>query len=119
MDERASRRVVIDLTVQASISGRPGQLIAYDLSIDGCMVDTGDEPLPAAGTKIELQLPLDNRVTGALVWTHGRFGGVKFDERLAYALVEKLGFKPSSETWAGFRDRFGRPLALPGERFRL
>jgi hypothetical protein len=119
MDERASRRVVVDLQVGAKVNGRLLRLLAYDLSMDGCMVDTCGEPLPAAGNAITIQLADALEIAGTLVWTLGRFGGVQFAQRLKHNLVEELGFKPKSEMTVTFKDRFGRSLTLPGERFRL
>ena len=119
MEERLSRRKVVDIDIRASAGGQSVGLSAYDLSVDGCMMEGRSEPLPPPGSQISLALPEETTVTGMVVWTRMRFGGVKFDEPIDSSLVDRLGFKPEPILRVVFKDRFGRPLTLPGERFRL
>jgi hypothetical protein len=110
MDERASGRVVIDSEVEAVVGTAAFRVLLYDLSTDGCMIDTGGAPLPEAGAAIDLALPLAGAKKGHLVWTRGRFGGVRFLDRLPEAIVLHLGFRPHGDEPEAFQDRFGRPL---------
>jgi hypothetical protein len=65
------------------------------------------------GDRVILHLRPLSRVTGQLVWSIGRNGGVKFDEPLRAISVEAVGFQPGpshpGESW--LRDRFGRPIS--------
>jgi hypothetical protein len=118
MDERAYQRVVVDLEVLATVGARSMQVTVYDLSMDGCAIEARGDPLPAPSSAINLYIPDVNVTRGTLIWTQGHFGGVKFAERMHEELVQHLGFKPKEKT-AAFRDQFGRPLLIPGQRFSL
>lgn len=49
MDERASKREVVDLEVRAVRAGETFRALVYDLSVDGCMIATDGEPALCAG----------------------------------------------------------------------
>lgn len=115
MDERASNRVVVDLELDANVAGQSVRVLVYDLSMDGCMIDTGGEQLPDRNAAVDLSFPHDLLITGTLAWAHGGVGGIKFKERLHQAVVEHLGFKPKSEFVQEFPDRFERPLSPRGQ----
>jgi hypothetical protein len=119
MDERASCRTVVDLEIDASVDGLPLRLMVYDLSMDGCMVDTRGASLTAGDAPITLHFPQEVVITGTIAWSRGRVGGVRFDSPLHQAVVEHLGFKPKSESMQPFRDQFGRQLTRRGERFNI
>jgi len=119
MDERSSKREVLDLKVAGTFSGNPCCVLLYDLSMDGCMVDTDEKIAVRAGDTIQLELPHAGTTEATFVWTRGRFGGAKFTSQLHQAIVAQLGFRPSSKPQTTFRDQFGRPVTMPGKRFRL
>lgn len=98
MDERASKRVVVDLELDGVLNAQELRVWVYDLSTDGCMVQTDGEPLPAEGQPIHLAFPLGRRVSGMLVWAKGTIAGVQFTETLDQAAVAWLGFKPRPST---------------------
>jgi hypothetical protein len=119
MDERANGRVVVDIGVEAVADTVSFSVLLYDLSTEGCMIDTGGAPLPGAGTAIDLALPFAGATKGRLAWTRDRFGGVQFAVPLAEAIVLRLGFRPRAEEAEGFHDKWGRPLPALGQRFSL
>lgn len=94
MDERASMRVVVDLELDGVLNARELKVWVYDLSAQGCMVQTDGDPLPAEGQPIHLAFPLDRRVSGKLVWAKGTVAGVQFTDALDQGTVARLGFKP-------------------------
>lgn len=116
MDERSYKRVEVDLDVAASVGTRSMRAMIYDLSMDGCLIEACDGPLPAESSAIDLHI-LDGQVTrGTLVWTKGNFGGVKFAELMHEAWVQHLGLRPRTQM-NDFRDQFGRQMSIPGQRF--
>ena len=118
MDERAYKRVVVDLDVAASVGTRSMRAMIYDLSMDGCLIEACDHPLPVQSSAIDLHI-LEGEVTrGTLIWTKGNFGGVKFADLMREAWVQHLGFRPRAQT-RDFRDQFGRQMLIPGQRFNL
>jgi hypothetical protein len=119
MEERSTERVLVDLVVEASSLGKPLRVFMYDLSMDGCMIEACLDGLPRPETPINVYIPHANVTRGTLVWADGHIGGVRFNERMHEAVVLHLGFKSRLEEREGFRDRFGRPVSLRGERFNL
>lgn len=119
MDERSAKREVVDLKVAATFRGKPCRVLLYDLSMDGCMVDTGGKFALRTGDTIQLDLPHAEGTEATLLWTKGRFGGAKFSKRLHHAVVTQLGFRPFTKADTQFRDRFGRTVTMPAKRFSL
>jgi len=118
MDERASERVVADLTVAGRTGAQSFSVVIGNLSATGCMVDAGDEALPYVGSPIEIQLPHIGSVSGVIVWTRSGYCGIQFDERLHQAVVRQIGFKALQDNPEPFRDQFGRPVKPPGRPLR-
>lgn len=119
VDERTSKREVVDMEVIGTSNGKACVALLYDLSMDGCMIDTGGRFALRAGDTIQLELPHAGTTEAALIWTKGRYGGAKFVRRLHQAVVTQLGFRPCSQLDTKFRDQFGRPVTRPGQRFSL
>ena len=115
MDERAFKRVVVDIEVEAQIDGRLCRAFVYDLSCDGCSLELLDGRELRQGELVVLSFPSAGRVAGRLIWQIRLNGGVQFAERIDPATVEQLSFKPSLPAPADDRlfDRFGRPIARP------
>jgi hypothetical protein len=119
MDERNAPRQVVDLKVSGTFRGEPCCVSLYDLSMDGCMVDTGGRLALRAGDTMQLDLPHAGATEATFLWTQGKVAGAKFSKRLHQAVVTQLGFRPSSKVETEFRDGFGRIVTLPGKRFSL
>ena len=115
MDERASKRVVVDIEVEAQIGGKPCRAFVYDLSCDGCSLELLDGGELRRGDLVVLSFPSAGRVAGRLIWQIRLNGGVQFWERIDPAAVEQLSFKPNLTELADnrFFDRFGRPISRP------
>ena len=107
-EERSTERAVVDLVLEAVIGNRACQVAMFDLSVEGCKVETADGEI-TAGEDIAFTLPGEHPVTGRLVWTQDGYAGVFFDQPLHEALVAHLKFKPAPEL-RELRDRFGRTL---------
>ena len=114
LDERAFKRVVIDIEVEAQIGDVPCRAFVYDLSCDGCSIEILDGKL-RRDDHIVLNLPPATRVSGRLAWQIGLNGGVQFSERIGVEVVECLSLKVRQNIAAeeGLKDGFGRPLPRP------
>ena len=110
--------MVVDLDAAASVGTRSLRASICDLSIDGCLIEVCDHPLPEESSAIDLHIIAGEVTRGTLIWTKGNFGGVKFAEMMCEAWVQHLGFKPRTQT-SDFRDQFGRQMLIPGQRFSL
>lgn len=107
-EERAAERAVVDLALEAVVGNRTCQVAMFDLSVEGCKMETSDRQV-AAGEDVAFTLPGGHPVTGRVVWTQDGYAGVFFDQPLHEALVAHLKFKPAAERQE-LRDRFGRAL---------
>ena len=81
-ERRTTRRTSLMREVDALIEDRRVPLLVYDLSMDGCKIDTSDEEL-SGGDDISLQLHDDVLAKGKVVWRINRNAGVQFDEMLS------------------------------------
>ncbi|AKH43094.1 hypothetical protein FHS61_001206 [Altererythrobacter atlanticus] len=115
MDERTSKRVVVDVEVEARIDERPCRIFVTDLSTGGCMIEAEDADL-VPGDRVMLHFERLVDIGGRIVWLREGVGGVQFHLPLHAAVVERLGFRPGDE-WdsdtAQLFDNFGRPLPVP------
>jgi hypothetical protein len=109
MDERSATRVVVDLELNAAVEGHQSRVLAYDLSVDGCMMGLLEGPAPVSGTACDLSLPDGTLLRGTVAWSVGTQCGVQFAEPIHEAVVRHLGFKPSPQP-TDFHDKFGRLL---------
>ena len=115
MDERASKRVVVDVEIDAQIGDRLCRAFVYDLSCDGCSLELLSGGALRRGDLIVLSFPSAGRVAGRLIWQIRLNGGGQLSERIDPAAVEQLSFKPTLSVSADERlfDRFGRPVPRP------
>lgn len=81
-ERRTTRRTSLMREVDALIEGRRVPLLVYDLSLDGCKIDTSDEEF-AGGDDINLQLHENVLASGKVVWRINRNAGVQFDQKLS------------------------------------
>ena len=116
MDERRSPRIPVDLHADAYLNGRTIRVFVYDLSTGGCVLETRDETLPPCGALISLDFPDGMRVSGTLMWTNNRNGGVQFVEAIPRTVVSAFSLSSFGRD-DGFRDQFGRHISLRGQRF--
>ena len=119
MDDRGSRRVIVDLHAGAFVPGRSLRVFVYDLSMDGCALETAAEDLPPSDTIIALHFSDGTRIIGRLMWTRGRNGGVQFTQQLPAEIVAQHGFPIARRAADDFRDKFGRAVVLPNQRFDI
>jgi len=115
LDERATRRVVVDVEVEARFDDHPCRVFVTDLSAGGCMIEmrSGDI-IPGDRLVLHFERLLD--VAGRMVWMRGGIGGVQFNEHLHDAVVDRLGFfrrSDDSDDPAQLYDSFGRALPVP------
>jgi hypothetical protein len=115
LDERASRREVVDIEVEAQIGGKPCRAFVYDLSCDGCSLELRGDGELRRGDLVVLSFPSAGRVAGRIIWRIRLKGGVQFCERIGAAAVERLSFRPNLPDLADDRlfDGFGRPVPRP------
>ena len=113
MDERASKRVVVDVEIDAQIGDRLCRAFVYDLSCDGCSIEILDGEL-RRDDRVILNFPSAMRVSGRLAWLIGLNAGVQFSERIAAAAVERLSFRVQRHIpEVRPQDQFGRPVPRP------
>jgi len=119
VDQRVSKRFVVDIEFDAQLSDKSCLALVYDLSRDGCMIEVQDGEFES-GDRIVLDFRPLARAAGQLVWCIGRSCGVQFNEPLHTSVVEEFGFRPDppgfDEAW--LRDRFGRAVSKARGRSR-
>jgi len=115
LDGRTSKRIVVDIEVEARICDTPCRALVYDLSCDGCGIEILAGEL-RRDDQVILHFTFATRVSGRLAWQIGLNGGVQFSERIDPSVVERLmSFKGGQSILAVERlqDRFGRPIPRP------
>ncbi|MCJ2176969.1 PilZ domain-containing protein [Novosphingobium album (ex Hu et al. 2023)] len=115
MDERNYERFVVDKDIECYVGERRYNVILYDLSSGGCMIEAPQAPL-TDGVVIHLRMNKFIETSGQVVWLAAGNAGVRFGELLHEAAVRHLGFTPSDLPFDEMTptDRFGRRLpALP------
>lgn len=91
MERRACEGVSISLEGHARVAGRPGRVVATDLSINGCRINTSHGFVAVADAIILIFG--DIRIIGRVAWCDGRNAGIQFRTQMHPALVEHLGFQ--------------------------
>jgi hypothetical protein len=89
MERRANLRSAFMAHIEGRLDGAPLRLFAYDLSMDGCMVETEDIRL-AEGAVVELVLDPATTVSAKVIWRKNRNAGLKFEAKLEPGLVAAL-----------------------------
>jgi hypothetical protein len=75
--------------VFAQVLGRRLRLFVYDLSMDGCMVQTADLEV-IEGQTIILEFDESCTTIGKVLWKRNITAGMKFESRLEPAVVNRL-----------------------------
>ena len=89
VERRATERFRIEAPVEVSVRGRSESVIAYDLSIDGCMIEASSGSVEA-GDAIALAVPKGISAEGTIVWTKHRNAGVRFAAGMRLVAVERI-----------------------------
>lgn len=80
--------------IDAHLDGAPLSLFVYDLSMDGCMIET-DDPRIVEDTVLDLAFDERTAVGATVIWRKNRNAGLKFLDRLrspvVAALIERNG----------------------------
>lgn len=95
MERRAHLRSAFMEHVQGCLNGAVLRLFTYDLSMDGCMIETGDASV-VEGSIIELTLVPGTPTIGKVIWRKNRNAGIKFDTKLDPQLVATLVLRNAS-----------------------
>lgn len=115
MERRKFDRVVVGIDIEISIRGLLEPVHLYDLSMDGCMIETSGAP-NEAGDPVSIDLN-GFTVEGAVIWSKGPCAGVQFASRLDEAVVAELGFRGAQQLSSEpFTDQFGRQLLSRSHR---
>ena len=114
-DRRRSDRIPIRVEVACRVKGREGPATVYDVSVDGCMLETSPG-FTSEGDTIVIKFRSELHVPGTVIWVKERNAGVQFADRMHPATMEHLGFaSPVADLHPmEMRDHFGR--AMPGLR---
>jgi hypothetical protein len=112
MDNRRFQRTVVDREVECEIESERDFVFLYNLSVNGCMIETFNAAAQA-GSLIKLNLAGLEDIKGVVIWRIGCNAGIEFDRVIPQSVVEYLGFDPSLLTFheSQPRDRYGSPLA--------
>ena len=89
VERRAAERLRIYAAIEISVRGCPAPAIAYDLSIDGCMIEASNG-IVEAGDTIVLAFPNGISAEGTIVWTKHRNAGVRFAAGMRLVAVERI-----------------------------
>lgn len=100
MSNRRSRRSPVLLAATVEVAGQPIPVKLRNLSEEGALIE-GDR-LPLEGTSTWFQRN-DLRRKSRIVWVHGRFAGVAFDEALTVEDVLRNVPKPKPKAPLDFR----------------
>lgn len=93
MDERRSaQRTPIDVTLTCRMPARPQPATLRDVTHHGCRIEVPGAPIELGGTTL-IEVPGAGKVTGSVVWTHGRTAGVRFERALGSNAAVALGLE--------------------------
>jgi hypothetical protein len=104
--------MILDQLANVIIAGRLQSVIAYNISVSGCMIECATLWLKRDDV-VRVQLTEWIDASGRVIWSNGSNAGIVFDEVLDDDSVCQLGFDSSDLQIAEMtpRDRFGRRLA--------
>jgi hypothetical protein len=89
LERRSFPRSAFMADVSARVCGKRLLLYVYDLSMDGCMIQTSSVE-PAEGQRVALNFSKQCTAIGTVLWRKNRNLGLKFESRLASDTVELL-----------------------------
>lgn len=89
MDRRAVERIKLEAQVQCTVGARGEPATAYDISTDGCMVETSNG-FVEMGETLRIAFPGGWLAEGIVVWRRHRNAGVQFDGPLSPASVNGI-----------------------------
>lgn len=92
VERRAAERspITVSLTCRMPASPRPATI--RDVSRDGCRIEVPGAPMELGATAL-LELPGAAKISGRIVWVHGRTAGVRFDRALRGPTAVMLGLE--------------------------
>ena len=93
MDNRRSKRLETEETVNASVGSFDMELLVVDLSAEGCRVEVTGTAM-GAGSAITLFFEAGVAAKGTVVWRRGFHAGIRFRQRLKTALIDQLAGAP-------------------------
>ena len=91
-ERRTSRRATIEVNLTCRMPARPQPATIRDNSHQGCRIDVPGAPIEVGGTAL-LEVPGVAKVSGQVVWTHGRTAGVRFERALNSSAAVALGLE--------------------------
>jgi hypothetical protein len=97
---RRSRRSPVLLAASIEVAGAPIDVKLRNLSEEGALIE--GEGLPEDGTSTWF-MRKDLRVKGRVVWVHGRYAGIAFDQQLNPDQVLRSIGKPKPKAEQDFR----------------
>ena len=100
MKNRRSRRSPVLLAATIEVSGKPVAVKLRNLSEEGALVEGERLPLEGASTFFERN---ELRLRSRVVWVHGRFAGVAFEEPLKTEQVLRNIPQPKPRAQQDFR----------------
>jgi hypothetical protein len=89
LERRSIPRSTFRANVPCSIGDQCLELYVYDLSMDGCMIQTSSDG-PMEGQTVVLNFSEECTATGVVLWRKNQNLGLKFETRLASEVVELL-----------------------------
>jgi hypothetical protein len=108
VERRKTTRFTSRVAISCSSGQRRESAIAYDLSTDGCLLQTS-AAFVHPGDVVRLNVPGEKTLSGRVVWTKNRNAGVQFDTPLSRSSVARLAsdaesicLQPSG-SWASVR----------------
>lgn len=100
MKDRRSRRSPVLLAATVEVAGRDVPVKLRNLSEEGALIEGERLPLEGSATFFERN---DLRLRSRVVWVHGKYAGVSFDQRLKTEQVLRNVPKPKPKAEADFR----------------
>ncbi|HEV8408681.1 MAG TPA: PilZ domain-containing protein [Sphingomicrobium sp.] len=100
MKNRRSRRAPVLLAATVEVTGQPVAVKLRNLSEEGALIEGDNLPLAGSSTFFERN---ELRLRGRVVWVHGRYAGVAFDDPLKPEQVLRNIPKPKPPIQFDFR----------------
>jgi hypothetical protein len=91
-ERRFAQRTPIDVKLTCRMPARPQPATMRDVTHHGCRIEVPGAPIELGGTTL-IEVPGAGKVTGSVVWTHGREAGVRFERALGSPAAVALGLE--------------------------